>query len=494
MGFWVTLLNVSTGVADIFLRLSPVPDMYNVHRNKNIGEVAELPLITMVVNCHLCMFPLLGSQLFGEIVGILYNIVYYRWSPERSANDYVSSTRSPFRLVCGHTVRRARRLGVFGQTKSEVGTSLGYVGCAFSLSMFSSPLATLKHVVSTKSSASIPINMCTMILVSTALWTGSGIVDDDYFVAVINTVGVVLSCTQIAIYFMYRPGKNADVAMQLEAGKNASFIAMSPKTEPHSTVLVESPAYYKPMPSPLRYLTCHLSADIFHFAKRNHTMSNWFYAVLNVAAAIAQVILSLSPAPDIYNVHRRRDVGEMAALPLVAMAVNNHVATQAFSQFAAIIYSVIYSDGARSLSARSWSSYSPGLLRCTVRYPYTLCLALWGSQTKQIRRLHVVKTKNSTSIPINLSVMLLISTLLWLGTGILDSDLFIAGINSVGAALSLIQIVVYYHFRPTQHDELLLHQQDLATDMPVVIVTPKDDTSSTSLDTSTFKPMMSPRA
>ncbi|KAG3002311.1 hypothetical protein JG687_00012868 [Phytophthora cactorum] len=261
MGFWVTLLNVSTGVADIFLRLSPVPDMYNVHRNKNIGEVAELPLITMVVNCHLwmtygyatdSMFPLLGSQLFGEIVGILYNIVYYRWSPEEKRKRLRKLYAIAFTVWCVVTLYVVLGVsGVFGQTKSEVGTSLGYVGCAFSLSMFSSPLATLKHVVSTKSSASIPINMCTMILVSTVLWTGSGIVDDDYFVAVINTVGVVLSCTQIAIYFMYRPGKNADVAMQLEAGKNASFIAMSPKTEPHSTVLVESPAYYKPMPSPL---------------------------------------------------------------------------------------------------------------------------------------------------------------------------------------------------------------------------------------------------
>ncbi|KAF1781324.1 SWEET sugar transporter [Phytophthora cactorum] len=460
MGFWVTLLNVSTGVADIFLRLSPVPDMYNVHRNKNIGEVAELPLITMVVNCHLwmtygyatdSMFPLLGSQLFGEIVGILYNIVYYRWSPEEKRKRLRKLYAIAFTVWCVVTLYVVLGVsGVFGQTKSEVGTSLGYVGCAFSLSMFSSPLATLKHVVSTKSSASIPINMCTMILVSTALWTGSGIVDDDYFVAVINTVGVVLSCTQIAIYFMYRPGKNADVAMQLEAGKNASFIAMSPKTEPHSTVLVESPAYYNPCRRPGERET-----------------------------AIAQVILSLSPAPDIYNVHRRRDVGEMAALPLVAMAVNNHVGMSN-----SMLYGYL-TDNLFPLPATQAFSQSRDNIQCH--------LLRWSSELKR-KELHVVKTKDSTSIPINLSVMLLISTLLWLGTGILDSDLFIAGINSVGAALSLIQIVVYYHFRPTQHDELLLHQQDLATDMPVVIATPKDDTSSTSLDTSTFKPMMSPRA
>ncbi|KAG3148881.1 hypothetical protein PC128_g23501 [Phytophthora cactorum] len=262
-------------------------------------------------------------------------------------------------------------------------------------------------------------------------------------------------------------------------------------------------------------------------------MSNWFSAVLNVAAAIAQVILSLSPAPDIYNVHRRRDVGEMAALPLVAMAVNNHVwmlygyltdnlfplsATQAFSQLAAIIYSVIYFRWSSELKRKELVKlFSRAFaLHCALSLYFVLgvvgvtdqtnpevgtwfgyvgvVINVWMYASPLGTLKHVVKTKDSTSIPINLSVMLLISTLLWLGTGILDCDLFIAGINSVGATLSLIQIVVYYHFRPTQHDELLLHQQDLATDMPVVIATPKDDTSSTSLDTSTFKPMISPRA
>ncbi|POM58303.1 MtN3-like protein [Phytophthora palmivora] len=248
-------------VLGIVLLVFPVPDIYNVHRNKSIGEVAELPLITMVVNCHLwmtygyatdSMFPLFGSQLFGEIVGILYNIVYFRWSHEEKRKQLRKFYAIAFAVWCAVTLYVVLGIsGVFGQTKSEVGTSLGYVGCAFSLSMFSSPLATLKHVVSTKSSASIPINMCVMILVSTALWTGAGVVDSDYFVAVINLVGVLLSCTQIVIYFMYRPNKNEDVVIQLEAGNNASFIALSPKVGTHSTVLIESPAYYKSMPSPI---------------------------------------------------------------------------------------------------------------------------------------------------------------------------------------------------------------------------------------------------
>ncbi|KAG6949938.1 hypothetical protein JG688_00014414 [Phytophthora aleatoria] len=187
-------------------------------------------------------------------------------------------------------------------------------------------------------------------------------------------------------------------------------------------------------------------------------MSNWFSAVLNVAAAIAQVILSLSPAPDIYNVHRRRDVDEMAALPLVAMAVNNHVwmlygyltdnlfplsATQAFSQFAAIIYSVIYFRWSSELKRKELVKLLSRAfaLHCALSLYFVLGVVGVTDQTNPEVGTrfgyvgHVVKTKDSTSIPINLSVMLLISTLLWLGTGILDSDLFIAGINSVGRYL-----------------------------------------------------------
>ncbi|GMF66073.1 unnamed protein product [Phytophthora lilii] len=194
------------------------------------------------------MFPLFGSQLFGEIVGIVYNVIYYRWSLEEKRQRLRKLYAIAFAVWCVVTLYVVLGVsGVFGQTTSEVGTSLGYVGCAFSLSMFSSPLATLRHVVWTKSSASIPINMCVMILVSTALWTGSGIVDSDYFVGVINAVGVILSCVQIVIYLMYRPGKNNE--MDLEEGKEVSFTAMSPKDKTISTVV--SPAPYKPMPSPL---------------------------------------------------------------------------------------------------------------------------------------------------------------------------------------------------------------------------------------------------
>ncbi|ETP27606.1 hypothetical protein F442_23117 [Phytophthora nicotianae P10297] len=157
MGFWVTLLNVSTGVADIFLRLSHVPDIIATKTSEKWS------------NCRSSRWSSTATSA-GEIVGILYNIVYYRWSPEEKRKRLRKLYAITFPIWCVVSLYVVLGVsGVFGQTKSEVGTSLGYAGCPFSFSMFASPLATLKHVISTKSSASIPINMCTMILVSTAL-------------------------------------------------------------------------------------------------------------------------------------------------------------------------------------------------------------------------------------------------------------------------------------------------------------------------------------
>lgn len=53
-------------------------------------------------------------------------------------------------------------------------------------------------------------------------------------------------------------------------------------------------------------------------------MSGWV-TLLRVVTSIAQIGMILSPGPDIINVHKHKTTGEMAALPLVAMIVNNHL-------------------------------------------------------------------------------------------------------------------------------------------------------------------------
>ncbi|POM61304.1 hypothetical protein PHPALM_29699 [Phytophthora palmivora] len=178
-----------------------------------------------------------------------------------NASNY-SSCDGAFAIWCLVSIFCALMLtDVNGQTKSELGRMLEYAGAAF-------------NVVRTKYAAFIP-GQCVHMILITIIRHGC------------QRACVLLSCVQLVVYCIYRPNPTKEVTpfQQHETSKS----------------------------------------NVFFFLLTVTTMSNSFSAALNVAAAIGQVILSLSPVPDIYKVHCNRDIGEMAALPLVAMAVNNHL-------------------------------------------------------------------------------------------------------------------------------------------------------------------------
>uniref|UniRef100_H3H2S5 Sugar transporter SWEET1 n=1 Tax=Phytophthora ramorum TaxID=164328 RepID=H3H2S5_PHYRM len=471
MSSWLSaLLNVAAAIAQVILSLSPTPDIYKVYRRKHIGEMVALPLVAMAVNNHLCLtispdrmlygyltdnvFPLLVTQAFSQLAAIVYNAIYFRWSSEHKRIELLKLYTRAFVLHCAVSTYFALGLaGITGQTKADVGTWLGYAGVVVNVWMYASPLATLKHVVETKNSDSIPINLSAMILVSTLLWLGTGIIDSDFFITGINAV------------------------------------------------------------------------DAEPFKAAETTMSIWV-AILNVATAIAQVILSLSLTPDIYNVHRRKGTGEMAALPLVAMAVNNHAwmlygyladnmfpifATQAFSQLAALSYNIVYfrwsvpekrTDLLKLYTQAfvvhcAFSIYTvlgvSGVTNQTkasvgdwVGYA-AIVINIWMYASPLATLKHVIETKSSASIPINLSAMIFVSASLWLASGIVDDDFFVWGINAIGTVLSFIQIVVYYIYRSS---EVKAQSNIEDGDLTVVI----DNATTAALGESpAYKPLPSPR-
>ncbi|POM61305.1 MtN3-like protein, partial [Phytophthora palmivora] len=277
------------------------------------------------------LFPLAATQAFSQLAAIIYSAIYFKWSSKLKRKELAKLYTRALALHCVVTLYFALGvMGVTGQSKAEVGTWFGYVGVIINVWMYASPLGTLKQVMKTKNSASIPINLSVMILISTLLWLGTGILENDLFIAGINSVGALLSFVQIVVYFHYKPDRHQEPLTTVK--NDMSVVIVSPKD--HSTS----------------------STPSFVDASSYKPIGIWV-DILNVATAVAQVILSLSLTPDLYSVHRRKSTGEMVALPLVAMAVNNHAwmlygyladnmfpifATQAFSQTAALTYNAIF--------------------------------------------------------------------------------------------------------------------------------------------------------
>ncbi|KAF4027935.1 Sugar efflux transporter for intercellular exchange [Phytophthora infestans] len=217
MTVWVTLLRVVTSIAQIGMILSPGPDIIRAHKHKTTGEVAALPLIAMIVNKHLwalygyltdSIFPLMVTQLFGEIAAFVFTGIYYRWSSDRPAlNKILAWALLGYVAITAYVVLGIA--GVTNQTDDETGKALGYAGIVINLWMYGSPLGTVRHVVKTRSAASLPINLSVMMFFTTVLWVAISIVDGDMLIMSLNIAGVVLSIIQISLYIRFRPEQPA---------------------------------------------------------------------------------------------------------------------------------------------------------------------------------------------------------------------------------------------------------------------------------------------
>ncbi|KAG6590810.1 MtN3-like protein [Phytophthora cinnamomi] len=238
MAVWVTALRVVTSIAQIGMILSPGPDIINVHKHKTTGEMAALPLVAMIVNNHLwalygyltnSIFPLMATQLFGELSAFVFTAVYYRWATDRPAlHKLLAAGSAAFAAITLYVV-----LGIAGltnQSNDEVGKSLGYVGIVINVWMYASPLGTVRHVLRTRSAASLPIYLSVMMFVTTALWVAISIVDDDMLIMSLNIAGFLLSIIQISLYMRFRP-KHPAIAQEeaLEFSGKEIAIVISPK-------------------------------------------------------------------------------------------------------------------------------------------------------------------------------------------------------------------------------------------------------------------------
>ncbi|EGZ22862.1 hypothetical protein PHYSODRAFT_554501 [Phytophthora sojae] len=254
---FITTIKVLTTIAQVAQRLSPVPDLYRVHKNRDTGVMAFTPLIAMLLCNHVWLiyaytvkniFPLFSVCIFGDIVLAVYIAVYAKYCPDRKyvIKCLVMGT-VPFVLVTLYTVLVA--CGAIPQSRHQLGVILGYLADVTTFALFMSPFEKLKLVIRTKSSAAIPVLLCSIMFVNSSLWLVNGIVDDDLFIVVPNVVGVLLTAIQLTLYFVYRPGRavssadtgesefdvvaelESDSAKQVSTPKSASFVSMaSPKT------------------------------------------------------------------------------------------------------------------------------------------------------------------------------------------------------------------------------------------------------------------------
>jgi solute carrier family 50 protein (sugar transporter) len=223
-----TVLSVLTIIVSITMRVSPFPDFYRVHKRRETGEVAVLPVVLLCTNCYMVaiyayyidnFFPVFSVSVFGVFTSIAFIAVYYRWSTERPYIHKVCLAAAFFMLLDTIYAILAST-GVTRQSKHQIAVVTGWVTIFSSIAMFASPLATIRKIVRTKSAASLPFALCFCNAVNCTLWVAYAAVDNDMFILSPNVAGAILGFIQVTLWFVYRPGKYPQapqvVAIQLD--------------------------------------------------------------------------------------------------------------------------------------------------------------------------------------------------------------------------------------------------------------------------------------
>lgn len=202
---------VLTIVSSVLVRLSLWPDFMRVHKSKTTGEVVVLPVVVLFVNCYVLswygyfsddIFPLLSTSVFGLATCAVFFAIYYRVTHDRkSVHKICLGALVVIVIVTIYAVLGLA--GKTGQSESSISTTMGAITIGTGIGNYGSPLATIRRVVATKSSASMPFTMSVMNFFNSVCWIVYGVLISDVFVLIPNVVGGVLTSLQLVLFAIY---------------------------------------------------------------------------------------------------------------------------------------------------------------------------------------------------------------------------------------------------------------------------------------------------
>jgi len=203
-------------IAAVVLNSTPLNDVWAMHQTGTPAMVAPLPWAAMGFNCSLwCLYGLLLRQwvplVTCNIVGIvaagaaLYT--HIQFLPQKAA-------AGP-RYLAGGTLAAAillfvacydplfQSLWYHKAPPVKVMDAIGSLGVVVNVLMYSSPLASVKNVLASRSTAKLSLPLALAAFICAVLWTAQGIAMSDPYIWAPNTLGCVFSSFQLSLFHFF---------------------------------------------------------------------------------------------------------------------------------------------------------------------------------------------------------------------------------------------------------------------------------------------------
>uniref|UniRef100_H3GF12 Sugar transporter SWEET1 n=1 Tax=Phytophthora ramorum TaxID=164328 RepID=H3GF12_PHYRM len=525
---------VVTIITTLMMRVSLFPDWNRWRKTRNTGDMSVLPCVLIFMNSYASLYyayatddymPLFATSMLGVVVGILLTYSFYRWAADQ--REVVRTFLISFVVCVVITLYDFLALrGATGQSHSSVETALGFIMVACTTGMYASPMATIVHVVRTKTATSMPFTMGVVNVLNSFCWGVYGALIHNMFLLIPNIIGVTLSLTQMLVTYIYRSRASLEIddtvvvdvvvvtASEQEQIEGSTNIEHSCKSSDFRTTWFMLNAWLKES-----FALCDTRVQRAPSLKPKTTaMSAYAIAVTvsKVVTIITTVMMRISLLPDWNRWRKNHSTGEMSVMPCVLIFTNSYAvlfyayaiddfvplfATSmlgvvvgiflayyfyrwavdqrevlrvfAFFFFVCLVITIYAVLAICGLTGQSHSSVGTTLGFVTI----ATTTGMYASPMATIVR--VVRTKTATSMPFTMGVVNVLNSFCWGVYGALVHNMFLLAPNIVGVSLSATQMIVTYMYRSK---ERISSSEDLQ-DADVLVISSDQDTEH---DTSSF--------
>lgn len=155
-----------------------------------------------------------GTNLLGLVLACYYFLNYIQYSPPKSPT-LPGSVRQHINVAVCVTVAT---LGFATLAPvSDPAPLIGRTSVLFCVSMFGSPLTSLKTVLQTKSAKSIPLPFTVATVVNCFLWSVFGILEmDDFNIYFPNLLGLAFGIAQVSLKLWFGDGQGVKATTELD--------------------------------------------------------------------------------------------------------------------------------------------------------------------------------------------------------------------------------------------------------------------------------------
>lgn len=209
---WASFLNLCDTAAPymgVVCFLSPLPTIKQISRDKTVGNLPLLPYSSMVSNSFVwVMYGLLKkapSVLYSNAVGVSLGAYYFF-----TFTKYCGPMASNLPGTVSQHLKGAGAIILFNvflagwMPKDSASEVIGKEGVLFCIILFASPLAALKHVIVSKSAASIPLPFTLACFFNCVAWSAVGLwVMKDFNIYFPNLLGLSSAVAQLGLKAMY---------------------------------------------------------------------------------------------------------------------------------------------------------------------------------------------------------------------------------------------------------------------------------------------------